>query len=157
LVFSNEEGMVSDVAYLPGLGSSDHVCIRFNLNCYSKHINNTTTKLNLHKADYVKMRELLSAVDWQEAIDPLQITDAWNLFSSTLDNAIETCIPKYRPSTRKNTYMTREALYIFKMLKTSCGVNIVKLAIQLSFPLLPIQGTPSVHLQDSFVEILKYL
>ena len=56
LVFSNEEGMVSDTSYFPGLGSSYHICIRFKLNCYSERSEDKLPRLNLHKADYVKMR-----------------------------------------------------------------------------------------------------
>ena len=47
LVFSNEEGMVSDVSYLPGLGSSDHVCICFNLNCYSERSEDKLPRLTV--------------------------------------------------------------------------------------------------------------
>jgi len=111
LVFTNEEGMVSDVSYLPGLGSSDHICIRFNLNCYSERSNDKLPRLNMHKADYVKMRELLNAVNWEESIGSLEITEAWNLFSTTLDSAIDACIPTFCPSTKKNLYMTKEALH----------------------------------------------
>ena len=31
LVFTNEEAMINNISYLPGLGSSDHVCLNFNL------------------------------------------------------------------------------------------------------------------------------
>ena len=91
--------MVNDVSYLPGLGSSDHVCICFNLNCYSEH---SEDKLPMHKADYVKIRELLGTVNWQEEIGSLEATEVWNLFSTTIDDAIEDCIPTFRPFTRKN-------------------------------------------------------
>ena len=40
LIFTNEEGMVSDIQYLPGIGHSDHVCIKFNLVCYRSVTNN---------------------------------------------------------------------------------------------------------------------
>ena len=47
---------MSDVSYLPGLGSSDHISICFNLNCYSECSNDKLHRLNLHEADDVKMR-----------------------------------------------------------------------------------------------------
>jgi len=50
LVFTNEEDMVSDVSYLPGLGCSDHIRIRFNLNCFSEHSKDKLPRLNLHKS-----------------------------------------------------------------------------------------------------------
>ena len=33
LVLTNEEGMVSNLEYLPGLGNSDHVVLQFSLIC----------------------------------------------------------------------------------------------------------------------------
>ena len=49
-----------------------------------------------------------------EEIGSLETTEAWNLFSTTIDGAIEDCIPTFHPSTRKNiySYMTREALHL---------------------------------------------
>jgi len=38
LVFTNEEGMISDIKHLPGLGLSDHICLQFALTCYGKFI-----------------------------------------------------------------------------------------------------------------------
>ena len=32
LVFTNEEGMLTNLSYLPPLGNSDHVCLRFDFN-----------------------------------------------------------------------------------------------------------------------------
>ena len=31
----NEEAMINTIQYLPGIGSSDHVCLQFELLCYS--------------------------------------------------------------------------------------------------------------------------
>ena len=35
LIFTNEESMVANMHYLPGIGMSDHLCISFDLRCYS--------------------------------------------------------------------------------------------------------------------------
>ena len=58
------------------------------------------------------MRELLSTVNWQGEFDSLETTEAWNLFSTTVDSAIEDCILTFCPSTRKNIYMTGEVLHL---------------------------------------------
>ena len=34
LLFGNEIGMNSDLIYLPGIGRSDHVCLRFSVEQY---------------------------------------------------------------------------------------------------------------------------
>ena len=36
LVFTNEENMVNNISYSPGLGSSDHLIITFQFICYTK-------------------------------------------------------------------------------------------------------------------------
>jgi len=38
LVFTNDQEMISNLScmYLPPLGNSDHICIEFNLVCYSE-------------------------------------------------------------------------------------------------------------------------
>jgi len=67
LVFSNEEGMESEISYFSGLRLSDHVCICFNLNChYSPRKTHSNLKYNLYKADYSKMRNILTAIDWNQ-------------------------------------------------------------------------------------------
>ena len=53
LVISNEEGMVDNMRYLPGLGNSDHICIYLDFICYLGVTNYETPKYNLHHADYI--------------------------------------------------------------------------------------------------------
>jgi len=35
VVLTNEEALINTIQYLPGIGSSDHVCLQFELLCYS--------------------------------------------------------------------------------------------------------------------------
>ena len=37
IVFTNEEDMVTNLLYLPPLGNSDHVCLRFDFNVNTKY------------------------------------------------------------------------------------------------------------------------
>ena len=37
LVVTNEEGMIWDMQYLPGLSCSDHIILRFTMTCYTDH------------------------------------------------------------------------------------------------------------------------
>ena len=79
LIFTNEESMVNDVKYLPGLGSSDHICLQFELACYCDHVEPPRPRYNVYKADFNKMQSLLEAVNWEEFLNPLDIYSAWNL------------------------------------------------------------------------------
>ena len=67
LIFTNEESMVNDVKYLPGLGSSDHICLQFELACYCDHVEPPRPRYNVYKADFSKMQSLLEAVNWEES------------------------------------------------------------------------------------------
>ena len=64
LVFTNEQTMINDIQYLPGLGCSDHVCLSFKFMCYSlQRPCESRPRYNLRHADFNKMRELLNEID----------------------------------------------------------------------------------------------
>ena len=73
LVFTNEEGMVDGIEYLPAIGSSDHVCLQFNLLCYSSYSQVSRPKYNLYQANFDTMRQLLQEIDWDDNLSPLDI------------------------------------------------------------------------------------
>ena len=56
--------MVQDIAYHPGLGLSDQVCICFTVLCNGNRAPSQIPRLNLYRTNYDGMRESLSAVDW---------------------------------------------------------------------------------------------
>ena len=66
--------MVDDIHYLPALENSDHMCI------FSTLFDLENPKYNLHKADYVIMRELLAEIEWAEVHGLLDINDTWKYF-----------------------------------------------------------------------------
>jgi len=60
LIFTNEQTMIDEVHYLPGLGCNGQVCLSFKFMCYSLHVSsNNRPKYDLYHADFEKMRELL--------------------------------------------------------------------------------------------------
>ena len=59
LLFSNEEGMVTDVNIEPPLGKSDHSVINFKFNGYLANSNCDKTRYKYDKADYVNMKKYL--------------------------------------------------------------------------------------------------
>ena len=109
LVISNEEGMVQDISYHPGLGLSDHVCISFAVACVTDSVSIKNPKFDLNHANYAGMRESLESVDWHKEISSLRVVDAWNYFYDVFDNILKCNIPIFRTSSKKNIYMTCEA------------------------------------------------
>ena len=60
LVITNEEQMINEILYQPGLGLSDHV---FEYLCYVERSNRSVPKFNLYCADFIKLNSLISSVD----------------------------------------------------------------------------------------------
>ena len=106
LVLTNEDGMINDIEYLPSIGSSDHVCLRFHLLCYSSYAQICRPKYKLNQADFNKMRQLLQDVNWDDILNPLDIHSAWQLFANKFTDIINECIPECI-SRKKNIFVTR--------------------------------------------------
>jgi len=51
LVFTNEREMINNVSFSPPLGNSDHVCINFDLVCYTKCKQISSVKYNVGAAN----------------------------------------------------------------------------------------------------------
>ena len=66
LVLSNEEHMVEKNTYLPGLGSSDHVLLDFDFNCFINVNKCAFKKLNFFKGDNNSINQALLAIPWNE-------------------------------------------------------------------------------------------
>ena len=117
IIFTTEESMVNDVKYLPGLGSSDHICIclQFELACYCDHVKRPRPRYNVYKADFNKTRSLLEAVTWDDFLNPLDIYSAWNLFVSKLSSILDECIPLDIPKSKKSLFLNTAALRIKNM------------------------------------------
>ena len=110
LVFTNEQTMIDEIQYLPGLGCSDHVCLSFKFMCYAvQEPGNNRPKYNLRHADFETMREILSHVDWHDSLTPLSIHEAWEFFTVHFNDTLGQCIPLTRQYKNKNIYMSSEA------------------------------------------------
>ena len=110
LILTNERDFVEDVHYLPGLSLSDHVCLEFSFKCYCQYSNVNKLRYNLHSADFAKMCQLISNVDWEETLNPLNFSEAWHYFSTVFDDTVLECIPLEIPRLKKNTFMSHKAL-----------------------------------------------
>ena len=106
--------MVANLSHLPPLGNSDHVCIQFNVLCYSEYKNSDKTRYNIAAANIDMMKESLSSVDWSSILDPLNTNDAWLLFKTTFQDIIDKHVPTYIPKERKNLYATPEVFILKK-------------------------------------------
>ena len=110
LILTNEEGMISDVSHLPGLGRSDHAVLWFHLRCYAKPKIHEGNRLALDKGDYRKMAELISEMQWEND-DTLCAETSYEIFMTNLDRVTKECIPQHKKGSKKrNIYITREVM-----------------------------------------------
>ena len=77
MILTNEEGMVNNLSYLPGLGRSDHIVLQFTLACYTELHAPTAASLNYNKGNYDLLRGLLREVDWYQMHD-MNMHEAYN-------------------------------------------------------------------------------
>ena len=112
LILTNEEEMINSVNILPALGLSDHVCLRFNYLCYCSTNPASKPHYNIHQANIVRMRQMLTVIEWEDLLSPLDIQSAYNEFALRLTSIINDCVPFETPRLRKNLFMTRAALHL---------------------------------------------
>ena len=110
LVITNEEHMIDHFSLLPGLALSDHSCIQFTYTCYTRVSENNISRYNIHRVDYVKLKNLISSIDWKDAIGDLSSLDAWDYFSNMFNSFLSETVPKTTTKHKSNNiYITREA------------------------------------------------
>ena len=109
LILSTEEGMVHNLVHNPGLGDSDHECLRFDLNCYKEDCKDTRMP-NYARADFETIRNRIKDVDWMTMLKG-KFLDDYCKFESVVTDAMTGCVPsKGKGKKRKSIYLTSEAV-----------------------------------------------
>ena len=109
LVLTNEEAMINTIQYLPGIGSSDHICFSFIYIVILPVVKLVYLDTLLHQDDFDKLRELIQELYWDDILSPLNIHSAWKLFAKKFSGFIDECISQDIPG-RKSTFMNHGAL-----------------------------------------------
>ena len=78
LIITNEEGMISKIAYMSPIGKSDHCSIYFDFHCYTQDYNINVKNFRYKKGNYIYMNNLLS-LDWTTILSDLDVQSQWNL------------------------------------------------------------------------------
>jgi len=112
LVFTNELDMISDLSYTSPLGNSDHVCIHFDLVCYTELRQMSSVKYNVRAANLDLMKEILQNVDWDSSFSSLNVDNSWKCFKRIYQDAIDRCVPTYRPKIKKNLWTNSDSLQL---------------------------------------------
>ena len=110
LIITNEEGMVQNLSYHPGLGDSDHCCLKFDLTCYAIQTSKETQLPNYYRANYDSIRSRLKCINWGSLLNSTFAED-YSKFIQQIDLAMMDDKPKRVSAKKKiNLYMTVEAL-----------------------------------------------
>ena len=105
LIFTNEEGMVKNLLFLPGLGNSDHVVLSFDLICFSAPKPQLSMR---HHTDYEELSLCLAAVNWSQ-MRHMNLVESSRFFHQSLQASIADCSSLKRPRPMKNLYIDRRA------------------------------------------------
>ena len=111
LVLSSEEGLVNNLEYLPPLGESDHISLRFNIPLSPQiRRHQHRNSIDIRKTDYEAFKLALRSHNWTEELNSSFEAD-YDYFLQILLSQIEMSSPKkVSPKSKRNLYMTNEAL-----------------------------------------------
>ncbi|XP_019622026.1 PREDICTED: uncharacterized protein LOC109468213 [Branchiostoma belcheri] len=115
LVLTNEDGMVENIEYLPGIGQSDHIRLQFKVKVYAERNGNTKPRPNLYRGDYASMAADLSGINWDTRLKNKSFDEAYSDFIDVLQASIDSHVPLSNEKTsKKNLYTTQEVKRLSK-------------------------------------------
>ncbi len=104
MVFTNEENMVEEIEYLPPLGKSDHVTLKFIVKLYIDKPRNSDKRYNFFKGNYEQINDNLKNVNWEEILDSEASTNGiWEGLTDKLNKFYRRNIPVCRTFDRSMT------------------------------------------------------
>ena len=110
LILSRENGDVKELSYLPPLGDSDHLSMRFRMITGTDDVKITQPKSNIFKSNYDAITEELLYYDWDALLNSSFKTD-YDKFSEILTKIIDKHTPIIKTKRKSdNIYLTRDAL-----------------------------------------------
>ena len=116
LILTNDEGMVQNLTYHPGLGDSDHCCLKFDLNCYVHRM--TKKSMNYYKANYRAIRNKLRKVNWDEILNG-DFTDDYTKFLRKIELATAGNIREQTSQKKKKKIIYNGSSIVIEKQKTT--------------------------------------
>ncbi|KAK4810724.1 hypothetical protein QYF61_007698 [Mycteria americana] len=111
LLFTNREGLVSDVMVGGCLGQSDHEMIEFLIRGEAARGVSKTATLDFRRADFGLFRRLVERVPWEAALMGKGVQEGWTFFKEEVLKAQERAVPRCRKTSRRGrrpAWLTRE-------------------------------------------------
>ena len=101
LVFADNNELVNELTVCEGLGNSDHNMIQFCITSDVGPKDNLLKVPNFNRADFNRMRNELSEVNWNNELAELNACQAWSTFKVILDRIQCRHIPRKHKRNRK--------------------------------------------------------
>ena len=103
---------LDNIEYCSGLGKSDHVCVKFSVDCSPTNQDRTRSfTCNFNKGDYDKARYMINELDWDNLFAIHNDKEAWIILRDHLNSIIEESIPKFSGTKeRKHPYITPKVI-----------------------------------------------
>ncbi|KAK4809656.1 hypothetical protein QYF61_002553 [Mycteria americana] len=111
LLFTNRDGLVSDVMVGGCLGQSDHEMIEFLIRGEAARGVGKTATLDFRRADFSLFRSLVERVPWEAALMGKGVQEGWTFFKEEVLKAQERAVPRCRKTSRRGrrpAWLTRE-------------------------------------------------
>ncbi|KAK4814759.1 hypothetical protein QYF61_026736 [Mycteria americana] len=99
-LFTNREGLVSDVMVGGCLGHSDHKMIDFLILGEAARGVSKTATLDFRRADFGLFRRLVERVPWEAALKGKGVQEGWTFFKEGVLKAQEQSVPRCRKTSR---------------------------------------------------------
>ena len=110
LVITNEEGMISNLNYLPPLGKSDHLCLQFSFNLVTPDANLDYIKFNLNAGDYNVLWSEVTNINCEDMMN-ITMDATWQYFLTKFDVAIKCSVPLTSSKPKFKNVFTIKMLY----------------------------------------------
>jgi len=113
LVLTNKEGQVEAVKVGGRLGCSDHEMVEFRILCGGSWAISRLKTLDLRRAKFGLLKELLGGIPWARAIEGRGVQECWSMFKHHFLQAQEQCIPLRKKSSkggRRPAWLNNELL-----------------------------------------------
>ncbi|KAK4819670.1 hypothetical protein QYF61_009779, partial [Mycteria americana] len=111
LLFTNRDGLASDVMVGGCLGQSDHEMIEFLIRGEAARGVGKTATLDFRRADFSLFRRLVERVPWEAALMGKGVQEGWTFFKEEVLKAQERAVPRCRKTSRRGrrpAWLTRE-------------------------------------------------
>ena len=115
LVFSSDANLIQSIDQIGQLGSSDHSMLLITVAATPPRSVSTEEIPDWKNADFNKLHQLLSNVNWDAEIHGMGTEDSWNMFKSIIQNAEKECVPmRRRRNPNRPLWMTANAMRVVR-------------------------------------------